>query len=255
LVAVHPQTGVQETISEGGLFVDPTGLVIAADGTIFVSDIAAFGRGGVIAVDPQTGQQRKVSASTEFTRPMGLAMAPDGQVLVAYLDQSKLMRVNPANGEHHAVAPLTRFFSPDALAVDAAGGIFVAEVDIMGFLSAIRHIDAAGTVTDLATNAPPGAVYFGIALAPNGDLFAISNGLGPNNQRVARFRPPDPVPHEVSTNGLMLGIFGVDVDAAGSVLVTDAKHGLLRIDPADGTQTVVTSGGSLVRPFGVAVAS
>jgi streptogramin lyase len=256
VIAVHPATGFQEVISSGGLLSEPAGLVIAPGGTIFVTDLTAFGGGGgVIAVNPTTGQQKKVSASTDLTRPMGIAMAPGGELLVAYLDQNRIMRVNPANGEHQPVAANTEFFTPSDLVVDPDGRTWVSETDIQGFVSALRHIDADGAVTDFVTNMPPGAVYFGIALSASGQLYAISHGSGPTSQRLVRFQPPDPTMVEVSANGLLLGTFGVAVDAGGVVYVSESQHRLVRIDPASGAQSIVSEGGSLVHPMGIVVAS
>jgi hypothetical protein len=86
-------------------------VAITAGGTIVVSDLSAFGIGGLIAVNPGTGQQTKVPASTVFSRPMGIVADGSGQVVVAYLGQpggvdGKVMRVNGA-----------------ILAADAANGV------------------------------------------------------------------------------------------------------------------------------------
>lgn len=255
LIAVNPQSGEQTVISSGGHFVDPTGLAMADDGTIYVADLGAFGGGGgLIAVDSTTGEQRILAdPAPVFSRPMGVAVAPNHDVLVAYLDQGQIARVDPGNGAHHVIAPATEFFTPSDLTVDPQGRIVVAEADIQGFVSAIRRIETDGTVSQLTVNEPPGAIYFGVTFGPTGTLFAISNGNGPNNQRLARFALPDPTAFEVSANDKMKGIFGVAAEASGSVIVTDGSNGVLRVDTSTGTQTVVASGGHLAHPFGVIV--
>jgi DNA-binding beta-propeller fold protein YncE len=120
-------------------------VAITAGGTIVVSDLSAFGTGGLIAVNPGTGQQTKVPASTVFFRPIGIAADGSGQVVVAYLGQpggvdGKVMRVNPVNGEFHAVAPTVQFLTPAGVAVDQGGNVYVADIDISENDSRLHHI-------------------------------------------------------------------------------------------------------------------
>lgn len=255
LIAVDPQSGEQSVVSSGGHFVEPTGLAMADDGTIFVADLGAFGGGGgLIAVESTTGVQRILAdPSPVFSRPMGIAVAPNHDVLVAYLDQSQIVRVDPGVGSHQLIAGATEFFTPSDLTLDPEGRIVVAEADIQGFVSAIRRVEADGSVTQLTVNEPPGAIYFGVTFGPNGSLFAISNGNGPNNQRLARFALPGHQAFEVSANDKMRAVFGVAAEASGSIIVTDGINGVLRVDTSNGAQSVVASGGHLVRPFGVVV--
>ena len=258
LIAVHPGTGRQETLTRGGMLADPSGLTVGPDGTIFVADLQAFGGGGIIAVDPRDGHQTKISASTVFSRPLGLTVARDGQLVVTYLNAGeglgKVMLVNPANAEHHAVAPNVQFMNPSDVVVDGFGDIVVADADITGFDSRLRRVRADGTVQDIRDEpSNTGVIY--VALAVKGDdLVVVSNGNGPNNQRVFQFVAGTPESFLVSENGLLQGPFGVAVEASGQVVVADRHSGIIRLDPVNHTQTLVASGGSLVNPFDVAVA-
>ena len=240
------------------MFSDPSGLAFADDGTIFVADRQAFGTGGLIAVNSDTGEQRKLSASSVATRPMGVAMASNGDVIVAYLNAGDglgaIARVDPGNGAHQFLAPLTTFVTPADVVVDSTGAVLVADADIQGFDSRIRRIDTAGVVTDPIVNEPPGAIYFGLAIAQNGDLFAVSHGNGPGNKRLVRLRLGLPTSFPVSDDGLILAPFGVAVEPTGRVIVIDAVSGVIRIDPSSGAQEVVSSGGSFVQPLGIVVA-
>src|SRR5262245_18909298 len=56
ILRINPTTGGQTLISFGGLFVEPLGLALAANGDLLVVDPLAFGGGGgVIRVNPATG--------------------------------------------------------------------------------------------------------------------------------------------------------------------------------------------------------
>jgi DNA-binding beta-propeller fold protein YncE len=67
VIRIDPLSGAQTTVSEGGTFVDPTGVALEADGgDILVADA----RAGVIRVDPRSGAQRRSPrAARSSTRP------------------------------------------------------------------------------------------------------------------------------------------------------------------------------------------
>lgn len=258
IIAVHPGTGAQQTITQGGMLSDPEGLAVGADGTIFVADLQAFGSGGIIAVDPDDGHQTKISASTVFTRPFGLAMALDGQLVVTYLNAGegagKVMLVNPADGAHHAVAPTVQWITPADVVVDGFGDIVVADADIAGFDSRLRRVLDDGTTQDIRDE-PIGKGVIYVGLAPKGmDLVVVSHGNGPDNQRVFQFEKGTPESFLVSENGALKSLGGVVVENSGLVVVADQVTGIVRLDPFNHTQQVVASGGSLVHPIAVALA-
>lgn len=258
LIAVHPGTGQQQTITQGGMLAEPSGLAVGADGTIFVADVEAFGGGGIIAVDPDDGQQRKISASSVFTRPFGLAMSADGRLIVTYLNQGdgvgKVMLVNPANAEHHAVAPTVQFITPADVVVDGFGDIVVADADIQGFNSRIRRVLDDGTVQDIVDEPGNiGVIYVGLAVKGR-DLIVVSNGNGSANKRVFQFEQGTPESFLVSADGLLKNPFGAVVEPSGQVVVADRVNGIVRLDSVNQTQTLVASGGSLQSPIAVALA-
>ena len=258
LIAVHPVTGEQQTITQGGLLVEPVGLTVAADGTIFVADQEAFGGGGIVAVNPNSGQQTKISASAVFTRPMGLTMANDGRLVVSYLNQGdgvgKIMLVNPVNAEHHAVAPSTQWITPADVAINPSGSIVVADADIQGFQSKLRTVLPNGLVQDIVDE-PIGLGVIYVGLAPKGvDMVVVSNGNGSNNQHVFQFMMGTPESFRVSSNGLLKSTFGVVVEPSGLVVVADRVSGIIRLDSDADTQAVVSAGGSLESPIAVALA-
>lgn len=254
LIAVDPANGSQTTLSQGGMFVDPSMVVLAGPDKAFVSDTTAFAHGGLIAVDLASGGQTKVAASTVFHRPFGIACRSDGQLVVAYMEGNPptVMRVDPANGEHHAVAPDVRFFFPVGVALDAAGNVTIAEGDISGQQSVLHRVDQGVGHRILATGIPPGAIYSGIANEPDGDIL-VTNSSGHPPPTLLRFNP---VTGAVSTvaQGPNFGTpLGVAVEAGGAILVADPFSGIIRIDPATGAQTIAAKGGSLAFPSGVAV--
>src|SRR5207248_500100 len=72
------------TVSQGGSFVNPTGLALAENGDILVTDESAFGgNGGVIRVDAASGAQTPVASGGSFGHPWSIAVGADGTAFVA----------------------------------------------------------------------------------------------------------------------------------------------------------------------------
>jgi sugar lactone lactonase YvrE len=252
VIAVDPGSGEQTTLSQGGLFVDPSNVAFLADGRLVVSDTAAFGGGGLIAVDPTSRQQAKIAASTVFKSPSGMAIDATGQIFVAYPERvqglGSVLRVNPANGDHTAAAPDVRFISPVGVALDVNGNLLVTDPDIQGFASRLHRIDQ-GVGRVLATGKPPGAIYHGLAIERTGNILVVNNPNGPERE-LLRFHPTSGAMTKVASGNKLVNHFGVAVEANGRILVIDRVNGVVRIDPSNGLQTVVSSGGDLAGPIG-----
>jgi hypothetical protein len=55
---------------------------------------------------------------------------------------------------------------------------------------------------------------------------------------------------KVAAGNKLVNHFGVAVEANGAIMVIDKATGLVRVDPATGTQTTVSTGGNLAGPSG-----
>jgi sugar lactone lactonase YvrE len=261
LIAVNPSNGQQTTLSQGGMFVEPSNVAIAADGRIYVSDHEAFSTGGLIAVDPTNGQQTKIAASTVFQFPAGIVVDAGGQVVVAYMQRVQglgaVLRVNPANGDHTNVAPGVKFSSPYGVAFDANGNLLVTDPDFHGafdpalsFQTHLFRIDQGVGASILAHRTPPGrSIYWGIAIEHTGNILVVNNTNGPERE-LLRFHPTTGAMTKVAAGNKLVNHFGVAVEANGAIMVIDKATGLVRVDPATGTQTTVSTGGNLAGPSG-----
>src|SRR5438046_2835205 len=87
----------------------PRGVAVAPDGTIFVVDAEAHGRGVLFAVDPATGLRRIFSDFSDSTQgplgrePSGVAVGADGTILVIDHDAGSRClaeNVDKVYGEH-----------------------------------------------------------------------------------------------------------------------------------------------------------
>ena len=206
-----PETpGAVDAAGAQARFNDPAGVVVAADGTIFVADsrnhvIRRLATTGVVSTLAgalgQAGSADGVGGAARFDSPSGVALAADGALIVSDTGNHTLRRVTLAG----AVSTLAgaagvadfadgaggaaRFNSPLGLAVAAGGIIFVADCGN----HVIRRVTTDGTATTFA-----GA----------GEVWGWRDGVG--------------------TNALFYSPVGVAVDAGGELFVSDANNHVIR---------------------------
>jgi sugar lactone lactonase YvrE len=171
-------------------------------------------------VDPLSGQIETVSSGGSFLYPLGVTVAANGALFVLNMAfPPQIVRVNPQNGVQKVISQGRYLNRPQAITISGA--------DIY--------------VTDVAT--PDG--NFGV-----GCVIHIDAHTG--NQTI------------VAQSINLIGPVGIAVDQKGQLIVGDPyttdradggyDGGIIRIDPADGAQTVLTRGqGSYVNPRGVAI--
>jgi hypothetical protein len=143
VIRVNPVTGARTTVSRNTspagatAFVDPSSLVVEADGSVVVADLTAFGgSGGVIRVNALTGARTTVSRNTSpigttaFLEPIGVAVEANGGILVSDTDafggSGGVIRVNPVAGARTTLSAnagpvgTTAFVDPTGLVVESA---------------------------------------------------------------------------------------------------------------------------------------
>lgn len=162
--------GFRNGDSAAASFRQPDDIVIAADGTIFVSDAGNHSirritvLNGQVVVDTVAGNGVPGfvdgdAANARFRTPTGLAISADGQTLyVADLGNNRIRRLNfvtskvdtlTGSGEFGSVdgPPAEATFNqPIGLALDVDGTLYVSEFNG----ARIRRVDSDGNVTTLA---------------------------------------------------------------------------------------------------------
>jgi sugar lactone lactonase YvrE len=110
----------------------------------------------------------------------------------------------------------------------------------------------------------------GVAIGPGGVLYVLDTLAGTNSGAVIRVDPNTGAQQIISSDFNPLGLFdlpfGIAVDADGTIVVVNRALGgalpidcvvptgsVIRINPANGSQSLITQLGSLSRPLGVAV--
>ena len=165
-VAGTGQRGHRDGAAANAQFSEPSGVAVAADGSVYVADFGSHvlrriaPDGQVSTVAGSAGQGGFVDGALGVNRlrsPVDLALDAGGNLVV--LDRSNhAVRVLAANGQLRTLAgsgaagfadgqgTAARFQFPSGLAVDAAGTVYVADTDNQR----LRRIDASGLVSSLA---------------------------------------------------------------------------------------------------------
>lgn len=110
--AVTSQTVIASALpaqSDAGVFlIGPTGLALAPDGTLYVSD--AIGNRVIAIADAATrtnsaGQGREITKNNLLQRPLAMVLAPNNHLLVTNGLNGNIIEVDPATGQQTASLP------------------------------------------------------------------------------------------------------------------------------------------------------
>lgn len=235
IVRVDPASGAQSLVSQGGELVDPAGITVAPDGTLFVVENVGAGptRGpAVIRIDPRTGAQSVVVRGGNLCYPFGIAIEPGGSLIVT--DFGDLV-----------IGALT-------------------QIDCAQDFGSVVRVSPDGQQQLLSFNGmpDPGNVLrgtFGVAIEPGGGIVVV-NQTGAQGALTA-INPENGSQLPIATNASTSDAFElpqrVAVQPDGHLLVVDyalndQEGGLVRVDRATGAAQIVRQGMLFNNPLGVA---
>jgi len=252
-------------------------------GHVLVSDYVGFdGFGGLIDVDPATGGRTTVSANDHpvgtpnFNLPVVPAFEANGDIVVPEQNGDDVLRIDPATGARTTVSSSSvgtgpALSDPNGIAVAANGDLFVADFSAFDGNGGIIRIDpVTGNRTQVSSNGHGSGPAFGfgpdgIAIAADGSLVVVDTF----GYQVLRVDPATGNRTTISSNSVGTGptfdyVYGLALESDGHILVCDidgfdGNGGIIRIDPATGNRTTVSSnavgsGPALNRPASLALA-
>jgi putative cell wall-binding protein/streptogramin lyase len=247
-----------------GQFSNPYGVAVAADGTVYVTDlgndrIQYFGPTGVFQGEwGSTG-----IGDGQFDFPYGVAVAADGTVYVADYNNHRIQYFGPTGvfqGEWGSTGNANGEFSfPSGVAVAADGTVYVADTDndriqVFGPTGVFQGKWGSNGNADGQFSVPRG-----VAVAADGTVYVADTG----NDRIQVFSPTGVFEGKWGSFGSGDGQFnlprGVAVAADGTVYVADQiNHRIQHFSPTgefQGTWGTIGSGdGQFDSPQGVTVA-
>lgn len=209
----------------------PSGLVVDAQGNLFVADATT---NSVIKVAPDGSE---TTVATGLSNPTDLALNASGALFIADSGTNSIIKVSP-NGTQTTLA--TGLNNPSGLAFDQLGNLLVSEKGA----NAIVKVSPDGTKTDFVTtglNAPGG-----LAADANGNILVADTG----SDSILSIDRNGNVTTKVGTG--LNNPTDVALDNLGNLLVTDTgSNSILKVAP-DGTTSTVTNG--LLAPQFIAMA-
>ena len=204
IIRVDPMSGAQSLVSQGGELVDPSGIAVAGDGTLYVLENVGVGPArdpAVVRIDPGTGAQSVVTRGGNLCYPFGIAVEPGAGLLVTDFgdlvtggqtqidcephDFGAVYRVNPGTGAQSALSfnqvpsPGNMLRGVFGLAVEPAGQVLV--VNQTGAQAAVAAINPVnGEQSAVTPNSSPGDAFElpqRVAVAPDGNLIVADYAL------------------------------------------------------------------------------
>lgn len=215
------QTGTTDATGSAARFNDPSGVTLAGNGTLTVSDtanatirrITSAGAVTTLAGSPNVrGNADGTGSAATFNSPLGIGQDSAGNLYVADAQNHTIRRITPTgvvstyagaagiSGSADGSSTAARFNNPTGIAVDSNGNVFVADTTN----NTIRRISVFGAVVTIA----------GVA-----GVSGSSDGVGSD----ALFNQPS----------------GLGVDVAGNVYVADTGNSTIRRVTSTGTVTTV----------------
>ncbi len=242
-------------------FSQPNGLAVDPAGNVYVADTAnhvvrKIDPAGVVSTLAGNGtanfRNSTDGATAAFDTPTGVAVDAAGNVYVADSGNNYIRKVTSAGsvstlaggslGFADGTGTQAKFSRPTAVAVDTAGNVYVADTAN----GAIRKITPAGVVTTLVRQAQSAPT--GVAVDKSGIVYAVYSGSAYGSHPVQMITP-DGVQSilfaPAGAEGAAFNPWGVAVDAAGNVYVTDRfPNRVYRISPG-GMRTLLAGGVSM----------
>ena len=203
IIRVDPASGAQAVVSAGGELVDPAGIAVAPDGTLFVVENVGVGPArdpAVVRIDPATGAQSVVTRGGNLCYPFGITLEPNGVLVVTDFGDlivggqpqidcpqnfGAVYRVNPGTGAQ-SVLSFNQVPSPGNLlrgvfgaAVEPGGGVLV--VNQTGAQAAVAALNPANgeqtAVTPNSSTADAFELPQRVAVLPDGNLLVADYAL------------------------------------------------------------------------------
>jgi hypothetical protein len=234
IIRVDPASGAQSLVSQGGELVDPAGIAVAPDGTLFVIENVGVGPAqdpAVVRIDPASGAQSVLTRGGNLCYPFGIAREPSGNLIVTDFgdlvvggatqidcpqDFGSVVRVTPAGGQ--SLLSFNDVPNPGNL----LRGVFGAAVDPGGGVLVVNQTGAQAAVA---------------AINPlNGSQTAVT----PNSSSNDAFELPQRA--VVLPDGNLL---------VADYALNDQEGGLVGVDRATGAARIVRQGTLFNNPLGV----
>jgi hypothetical protein len=242
ILKVDPQSGAQQN---WGAIVQPTDVAPSSDGYIYISGLnntiskMCIGNGAIIPL----------TTGGLLNHPYGIALAPSGDLFVTSFGNSLIVKVDHLTGAQTQIASGGSLSGPLGIAFNAVGNLVVANYNS----SSILEIDPnTGTQTTIIAGRGLNHPHH-LTVDPSGNIF-VGNDAANAGNIIQKVTPGSTTITNVATADKLKSPRGIATEGNGRLISSqfDDKK-IVRVDPANGNQPGVSSGGLLNQPYGVAV--
>jgi outer membrane protein assembly factor BamB len=184
---INPTSGATTLISSGGIYSNPSHLLLDNQGQILTAERTADP--GIVRIDPITGNQTLIASGSLLNYPVALAFDQSNNLIVGNDNPNQLIRVNMQTGTQTLLSTLTNIWSVQDVDVDQQGQIVVLDFGVFngGNGKIIRLNPATGqqvTVSSGGNIFNPGDLL----IRPSGD-YIVSNRLANGTSQILEIDP------------------------------------------------------------------
>ncbi len=153
----------------------PTGIALAPDGKILVTDPGAEGgQGALLRFFATGGSATTLTSGDRFIAPSAAAVVRPvpraGDIIVSDPNRDQIVLIDPNNGDQRVLAARGLLSFPDGIALDPDGGLLVAEAGN----NLLVHIDLLTGDQTIVASGPDLPDPRAVAVGPDGSIFVGS---------------------------------------------------------------------------------
>lgn len=249
----------------------PYSVALDAGNNVYIAD---FSNNRVRKVDAVTGIITTIAGNgtasstgdgfpavnATLNNPSGIAIDKNGNVYVSEYSGNRVRKISASTGNISTfagngtpafsgdgnLAVNASLKSPFGLAIDTAGNVFIADalnhsirkVNTSGYITTVAgssQIAGGGFIDNVAATSGRLNKPYGIAVAPNGDLYIGDNG----NNKIRKVTYATGIISTYVSTGLITP-YGVALDAGGNVYIADmGNNKIKKVDAVSGVITVI----------------
>ena len=238
-----PRSGVLSVVASGWPLVQPFAIAVDSRGRILVTDT---GSRAVIRVNPATGTKEILASIPGL--PFGLAVSDSGDIFVA--NAETILRIKAGTRTASVLAAGEPLKVPLGVAIASDGNLFVADAS-----GCVVKVNVNNRAKTLITRGTPLAQPVGITLDASGHLLIADSAAA----CVVQVNPQTRTSRIISQREYLQTPVSIAVEKDGSILTGDPDAfdyagGIIRVDPATGTQMSLMHGqGDYVNPRGFVI--
>ena len=245
VLRVDGATGQVSPLATGGMLVQPCGIAVGPDETIYVTDTGCL---AVMAIDPSTGEATMLSSGGLLGVPFGMAINDQGEIFVA--NSQAIVGIDPATGTQRTVSSGGAFRAPVGVAVAPSGELYVA--DATGLVIRVDPVSGDQMIVSSGQNL---ITPLGIIVQDQKTIYVSDSGA----HAIIHVDPRTGAQKVISAQGSLatpfgLALFGKHELVVGDPDAFDLAGGIIHIDLHSGAQSpMMTGSGNFVNARCVAV--